>query len=1314
MDTCSLTKKISLRSLYLSKWFLVFSFTVLISVSGCKNKSGLTQSEDSPVVMATNPDNNAVDIPVNSTVTAVFNDQMNPSTITDTTFTLRNDTVAVAGTINYSDSLATFTPSSNLSFGGTYTATITTGVENLSGITIENNYEWSFTTEEETSDTTQPQIVSTVPANEAENVSVNSEIKATFSEPMDPSSINSTTFTVAQGETSIPGTIELEDAIATFIPDNPLDFNTGYTATVTSGAEDTTGNPLPDNATWSFTTETEPDTEAPEISSTEPADNAENVPITTNISATFSEQMNQASVQEAFTVSQGGSNVAGSINFSGNTATFNPDDNLDFATTVTATISKGARDLAGNALASSFTWGFTTSEEPDNTAPEVTAVNPTNGQQDVPVNTNITVTFSETVNTETVNQATFIVKQGDNSIQGEVTVSDNTATFNPASNLPFENNITVTITSGVQDLAGNALAGNFSWTFTTNEEPDNTAPEVTDVNPDNEQQDVPVSTNITATFSEPVNPETVNQSTLTVTQGNTSIQGEVSVSKNTATFNPTSNLPFDNTFEVTITTGVQDLAGNTLGENFSWSFTTEQESEPPVVDSNNPDDGATNVPVNTNITATFSESMNEASVDAAFTVSQNGSNVAGDVTFDGNTATFNPDNNLNFVTSITATISTNAQDLAGNNLESNFSWSFTTEQESIPPEVDSNTPEDGASNVPVNTNITATFSEEMDQESVQEAFTVSQNGSAVSGAITFSGNTATFNPNNNLDFGTSITATISTDARDLVGNKLESEFSWSFTTEQESVPPEVSSTNPADGASDVPVDSDIKATFNEEMNPATINKNTFFVTRNGTQIEGDISYSGVTATFNPSSNLGTGRTYSVTITTGAKDLAGNALENNVNWTFTTEQETTPPVVNTTSPTDGATDVPVNTNISASFSESMDQASVQGAFTVSQNGSDVAGTVSFSENTAIFNPANNLSFNNSITATISTGAQDLAGNNLESNYSWEFTTEQESTPPTVSFVSPTDGEDNVPVNTNISVGFSEAMDQASVQDALTVSQNGSAVAGALTFSGNNATFNPNNNLNFGTSITATISTDAQDLAGNNLQNDFVWSFTTEQESVPPKVNNTNPSDGTIDVPVSSNITATFSEEMDPATINETTFVITQGGVGVEGDVNYSNNKATFNPTNDLVFDSEYTATITTGAQDLVGNAMESNFTWRFTTEQETIPPEVESVEPEAGATGVPVNTVITADFSEEMDQSTINTTNFNVSQGGILVSGSVSYSGTTATFTPTSNLLFGIQYDIIITSDVQDLVGNSMTNDFRWSFTTEDIDEDIDR
>ena len=209
-------------------------------------------------------------------------------------------------------------------------------------------------------DTTPPTVSSTNPAGNQTGVATNVAVTATFSEAV--KSVSATTFTLKAGAASVTGTVTLSGTTATFTPAAPLAYSTAYTATITTGVTDLANNALAANYVWSFTTGAAPDTTPPTVSSTNPAGNQTGVATNAAVTATFSEGMSGASLTSAtFTLADSSGNpVAGTVTSDGATATFAPTANLANGTTYTATITTGAKDLAGNGLAQSHAWSFTT------------------------------------------------------------------------------------------------------------------------------------------------------------------------------------------------------------------------------------------------------------------------------------------------------------------------------------------------------------------------------------------------------------------------------------------------------------------------------------------------------------------------------------------------------------------------------------------------------------------------------------------------------------------------------------------------------------------------------------------------------------------------------------------------------------------------------------------------------------------------------------------------------------------------------------------------------------------------------------------
>ena len=108
-----------------------------------------------------------------------------------------------------------------------------------------------------------------------------------------------------------------------------------------------------------------------------------------------------------------------------------------------------------------------------------------------------------------------------------------------------------------------------------------------------------------------------------------------------------------------------------------------------------------------------------------------------------------------------------------------------------------------------------------------------------------------------------------------------------------------------------------------------------------------------------------------------------------------------------------------------------------------------------------------------------------------------------------------------------------------------------------------------------------------------------------DTTAPTVTGTSPAAGATGVAVAANVTGTFSEAMDPATITSATFTLQAGTTTVPAAVTYSSTDrvATLNPDADLAAGTTYTATIrggTGGVKDVAGNALASDRTWTFTT------------------------------------------------------------------------------------------------------------------
>ena len=445
----------------------------------------------------------------------------------------------------------------------------------------------------------------------------------------------------------------------------------------------------------------------------------------------------------------------------------------------------------------------------------------------------------------------------------------------------------------------------------------------------------------------------------------------------------------------------------------------------------------------------------------------------------------------------------------------------------------------------------------------------------------------------------------------------------------------LASTPPVTG---VATNTSVTATFSKAMAGASLTSTSFSLAcPSGSTVAGSVSYDAVTrmASFVPTAALAPNTLCVATVSTAATDTAGFHLANAFIWSFVTAggADTVRPTVTLVVPAAGATAVASNSRVSATFSEDMNPATVSGSsFTLNNTtlGTPVAGTVAYSvaSRTAIFTPsaASGLPANTLFTATVTTAATDLAGNALAVATSWSFTTAAlaDTTRPTVLSTVPAAGASNVATNSKITAVFSEDMDASTLSGAsftLTNSTLGSAVAGTVSYAAGarTATFTPTGgSLPNNTAFTATVTAAATDLAGNGLAGNtaafpnagsHVWTFNTAAvgDTIAPTVTVVNPLDGSTGICLTKVVSATFSEAMDPATVNAASFFVTDRGADVPGTVTYdaARQTARFVPSNatGLAASRTFIATIVAGAagvKDLAGNPLAVNRVWSFTT------------------------------------------------------------------------------------------------------------------
>jgi hypothetical protein len=509
------------------------------------------------------------------------------------------------------------------------------------------------------------------------------------------------------------------------------------------------------------------------------------------------------------------------------------------------------------------------------------------------------------------------------------------------------------------------------------------------------------------------------------------------------------------------------------------------------------------------------------------------------------------------------------------------------------------------------------------------------------------------------------------------------------------------------------------------MDSSTINAGTFgvTVTATGAAIAGTVSYSSLTqkAVFTPASQLPSAINLTATVTTGAKDMAGNGLAAPFKFSFTTLDQT-PPTVTSTSPSNGGSLPSAVGPMTVTFSKAMDASTINAVnltLRLNSNGATLNAPVTYNAatRTATLTPVSALSAPRSFTVTVSSAVKDSVGNRMASDFQFVFNT-GDGTSPTVVSVVPPDGKIGATIGSVIRVTFSEPMDATSfgvgtIQ--LTSTTNGD-VSGTITYDSatKTATFTPTQLLRESNTYKATVSTAVRDVSGLNLTSPIQWSFVT--------VDNTPPSVSVFPlryavgsssaVAPNAAFTVTFSEPMDPTTLNTSTISfrnLTTNAI-VAGSLVFdtTNQFGKFTPSARLAAGG-YRFTVTTGVKDRSGNALNQEFQKDFgVTDADSIPPSIVSTAPVDGETGVRTNGVVTVTFDEFVDISNSSFVLRNAATGALIdaiVTQAPGYGPQRFILTPRFELDKNTRYTVTLTTAISDWAGNPLAQNTSFSFTT---------
>jgi methionine-rich copper-binding protein CopC len=547
-------------------------------------------------------------------------------------------------------------------------------------------------------------------------------------------------------------------------------------------------------------------------------------------------------------------------------------------------LSDAAQDVNGNALYP-YQGSFRVAANTATQAPAVVRSSPTSGATGVPRNVVVEVELSEALDPTTVNSTNVFLQQyvypypvvpATVSLVGGGRV----IRIVPDAELLASTPYFFTLTTGVRDLDGQALFG-FNLFFTTSAESDVTGPTVQSVTPPDGATGVGTNASIRLVFDEAVDPISVNETTVQVSDGTTTAMAcTISFANGDREVVIVPHAPLGDSRPFTIVVdGVVDLAGNGVTPR-TTGFTTRlgPDTTAAVMVRTTPANGSGDVPVNAVLEAEFDEPIDGSSLGSVRLYDNSVGYVTGTPSLDpgGRIVRFVPDAPLAVSRTFTVYLS-GLRDLAGNVSNTAFDFTTGTAADTTPPRVMGVSPGDGALDVPINAKVSILFDEPIQLLSIDQV-TLTGTGPVDLNRSLY--RLLTLTPRVPLAANTTYTLNI-TGILDLPGNALAAPVTTSFTTgaEADLRVPTVSSVVPANAATGVATSTTVEIHFSEPIDRNSVTSSTFQVLNpSSAPIAGTIvvAADALSATFTPSSPLTAGTVYRPRAF-NIVDLAGNTI-----------------------------------------------------------------------------------------------------------------------------------------------------------------------------------------------------------------------------------------------------------------------------------------------------------------------------------------------------------------------------------------------------------------------------------------------------
>jgi predicted extracellular nuclease len=425
---------------------------------------------------------------------------------------------------------------------------------------------------------------------------------------------------------------------------------------------------------------------------------------------------------------------------------------------------------------------------------------------------------------------------------------------------------------------------------------------------------------------------------------------------------------------------------------------------PPTITSTTPLDEASDVPTPSDLTVVFSEAVT-ITPESFFDIFCDAVEQTGTVSGSGTTYAIHPTEDLpalaaSCVVTIYATAVTD-QDGTPDNMAADYSWNFATADDEAPA-VLSTSPAIAAIDITVDTNITVNFSEPVDVDpidwySIHCDTTGDHTATTSGGPLSFTLD-PTVNFGNSEDCDVTIWASYVTDqdTNDDPDN-MNGNYYLYFTTVPADIPPTVLSVLPVDNSMNVPVDNTLTVTFSEPVtvasdfaavNCAMSGAHTYSINETGDP----------TFILTPAVPFNVGEVCTVTIDNekvSDEDFLPDNLVNDYIWDFTTIYDPAP-FVEAVTPTNGLTNIPLDSNLTVLFNEGVVVIGDWYTISCANSGFHFATVTGEDPDAYIINPDENYTPSEVCTVTLlATHVEDVDANDpydkMASDYIWSFTT-----------------------------------------------------------------------------------------------------------------------------------------------------------------------------------------------------------------------------------------------------------------------------------------------------------------------------------